>query len=130
MDLNGKVKIIYSSDIKFSYRNCSLDSNLIFISATFKGKKDSKQNIQKKINNLIKKLYDTNFFSHIEISLGNGILKISLKENPIIQTLTFKGVKAKKFKEALLERVELKEKSSFVEVYLKSDIQNIKIRFF
>ena len=55
-----------------------------------------------KINNLIKKLYDTNFFSHIEISLGNGILKISLKENPIIQTLTFKGVKAKKFKEALL----------------------------
>ena len=48
MDLNGMVKIIYSSDIKFSYRECNLDNNLIFISATFRGKKDNKQNIQKK----------------------------------------------------------------------------------
>ena len=52
MDLNGNVKIIYTSDIKFAYRKCDLDSNLIFISATFKGKSDSKNNIQKKMNNL------------------------------------------------------------------------------
>ncbi len=84
---------------------------------------------RQKINNLIKKLYDTNFFSQIEINLENGILKISLKENPIIQTLTFKGVKAKKFKEALMERIELKEKSSFVEGYLKLDIQTVKSVF-
>jgi UDP-N-acetylmuramate dehydrogenase len=37
MDLEGKIRIIYSSDIKFSYRKCNLDDNLIFISATFKG---------------------------------------------------------------------------------------------
>ena len=55
MDLNGKVKVIYSSDIKFSYRRCSLDNNLIFISATFKGKKDSNLNIQKKIINLVER---------------------------------------------------------------------------
>ena len=55
MDLNGMVKIIYSSDIKFSYRECNLDNNLIFISATFRGKKDNKQNIQKKINNLVER---------------------------------------------------------------------------
>ena len=48
MDLNGKMRVIYSSDIKFSYRECSLDNNLIFISATFRGKKDKKSNIQKK----------------------------------------------------------------------------------
>ena len=53
MDLNGKVRVIYSSDIKFSYRECSLGNNLIFISATFRGKKDKKSNIQKKINTLI-----------------------------------------------------------------------------
>ena len=52
MDLNGNVKVIYASDIKFAYRKCDLDSNLIFISATFKGKSDSKNNIQKKMNNL------------------------------------------------------------------------------
>ena len=55
MDLNGKVKVIYSPNIKFSYRKCSLENNLIFISATFRGKKDNKSNIQKKIDNLIEK---------------------------------------------------------------------------
>ena len=55
MDLDGKVRVIYSSDIKFSYRNCDLDDNLIFISATFKGKKEKKIFIEKKINNLIEK---------------------------------------------------------------------------
>ena len=55
MDLNGKVKVIYSSDIKFSYRGCNLDNSLIFISATFKGKNDSNPNIQKKIINLVER---------------------------------------------------------------------------
>ena len=35
IDLQGRVKIIYSSHIKFSYRGCNLDKSLIFISATF-----------------------------------------------------------------------------------------------
>ena len=55
MDLSGKMKIIYSSDIKFSYRECNLDSQLIFISATLKGKKNNKINIEKKINKLVEK---------------------------------------------------------------------------
>ena len=55
MDLEGRVKVIPSSDIKFSYRGCDLDSSLIFISATFKGKNDSNINIKNKINNLISK---------------------------------------------------------------------------
>ena len=49
MDLSGKVKVIYSSNIKFSYRECNLDNNLIFISATFKGKNDNNLNIKKKL---------------------------------------------------------------------------------
>ena len=53
MDLYGKIKIIQSSDVKFFYRGCNLEDNLIFVSATFRGKKDKKINIQKKINNLI-----------------------------------------------------------------------------
>ena len=48
MDLSGKVKVVYSSDIKFHYRGCNLDNSLIFISATFKGKNNNKFNIKKK----------------------------------------------------------------------------------
>ena len=55
MDLNGKMRVVYSQDIKFSYRECDLDKSLIFISATFKGKKDYKKKIQKKINALVEK---------------------------------------------------------------------------
>ena len=55
MDLDGRVKVIYSSDINFSYRGCNLDDNLIFISATFRGKIDNKINIQEKTNNLIER---------------------------------------------------------------------------
>ncbi len=59
MDLDGKMRVIYSPDIKFSYRNCNLDENLIFISATFKGKKNKKINIKKKINTLVKQKNET-----------------------------------------------------------------------
>ena len=55
MDLEGRVKVIPSSDIKFSYRGCDLDNNLIFISATFRGKSDKSLNIQKKIINLVER---------------------------------------------------------------------------
>jgi len=55
MDFNGKMKVIYSQDIKFSYRGCSLDNNLIFISATFRGKRENKINIEKRMNNLIER---------------------------------------------------------------------------
>jgi len=55
MDLNGRMRVIYPSDIKFGYRECNLDNNLVFISATFRGKKDSKTNIKKKINNLVER---------------------------------------------------------------------------
>ena len=55
VDFNGKIKVIYSSDIKFSYRRCNLDNSLIFISAAFRGKNDNNSNIQKKIINLIER---------------------------------------------------------------------------
>jgi UDP-N-acetylmuramate dehydrogenase len=55
IDLEGKLKIIRSSDINFYYRGSNLDDNLIFVSATFKGKIDKKSDIEKKVNNLVEK---------------------------------------------------------------------------
>ena len=52
MDFNGNMRVIFSSDIKFSYRKCSLSDDLIFISATFEGKKLDNKNIKSKITNL------------------------------------------------------------------------------
>ena len=52
MDLYGKIKVIYSKDINFSYRNSNLDENLIFISATLKGKNDEMIKIKNKVDKL------------------------------------------------------------------------------
>jgi outer membrane protein insertion porin family len=82
-----------------------------------------------RINELSKQLYDTNFFSYLEINLTNGLLEISVKENPIIQSIVFNGIKAKKHKEAIKEVIELKEKTSYVENKLIRDIQKIKKAF-
>ena len=51
-------------------------------------------------NQIIKKLYKTNYFKTIEVSLNSNILKILVKENPIIEEVIFKGIKADKIKNA------------------------------
>ena len=53
MDFDGRIRVIPSSNIKFTYRGCNLDNNLIFISATFKGKKENKTKIESKMSRLI-----------------------------------------------------------------------------
>lgn len=78
------------------------------------------------VNSIIKKLYETNFFSNISVELQNGVLGIIVEENPIINTLVLKGEKADKFKTAITEKLTLREKTSFLENYIKSDINIIK----
>ena len=52
---SGKVLTIPSKDIVFGYRSCNLPKDLIFLSASFKGSRKNKKNIEKEINNLITK---------------------------------------------------------------------------
>ena len=78
------------------------------------------------INLLIKKLYETNFFSNISVELQNGLLSIVVEENPIINKITFKGERAEKYKEVITELLTLREKNSFVSNYIKSDVNIMK----
>ena len=78
------------------------------------------------INAVIKKLYDTKFFSKISTSFANNTLTIIVEENPIINTIIIDGEKAKKYKETILEIISLKEKSSYVESDIKKDIEMVK----
>ena len=52
------------------------------------------------ISELIKKLYDTSFFSNISVELLNNKLTIAVEENPIVESVDFKGEQSKKYKEA------------------------------
>ena len=78
------------------------------------------------INLLIKKLYESNFFSNISVELKNNKLTIVVEENPLVETIIFKGEKAEKYKDAIKEILLLREKSSFVESRIKHDINQLK----
>ena len=48
------------------------------------------------LNNLIKELYETNYFSDVSIKYENQILYINVVENPIVQNIIIEGIKANK----------------------------------
>ena len=77
------------------------------------------------LNNLLKNLYETNFFKNLEIKLDNSILKISVVENPIISDITIKGIKAKRIKEGINNVLSIREKSSFNEIKLIEEQEKI-----
>ena len=82
-----------------------------------------------RLNNILLNLYETNFFSNVEVKISNNILSINVVENPVIRKLEFKGIKSKKFKEKILEIITLKEKTSFVENEFENDLKKIKVAF-
>ena len=80
---------------------------------------------QERINNLIKELYASDFFEDINIQINNKTLIINVVENPIIEELIITGVKKNDFREFIEESISLKNRKSFVEFNLKSDLNMI-----
>jgi len=81
---------------------------------------------ENKINNSLKKLYDSNFFKDIKINLINGSLIIEVVENPIIEDIEFTGIKSKEFLKKISESIVLKNRMSFTEDQLQKDVNLIK----
>ncbi len=77
------------------------------------------------LNKIIKSLYETNYFENVSLDINNNVLKIIVKENPIIQSVLIEGVKNKRILKVLNEIIELKEKSSFVKNKIKNDESKI-----
>ena len=80
-------------------------------------------------NNVLKNLYDTNFFDNISISLFDNMLSIKIDESPLIQNITITGLDAKKYKELVIKNRILKPKNSFNEFILSEEIKLIESLF-
>ena len=78
-----------------------------------------------KINIILRQLYETGFFSDVNVKLDNDILKISLIENPIIQNIVIEGIKAKKIKDPISKNLKLKSRSSYNLIDLNFDKEKI-----
>ena len=91
----------------------------------FSGIKLNQDIDQSDLNNIIKKLYETSFFENISINFENNILYFNIKENPLIQSIAFNGIKNKSLVSRIKEIIVQKEKSSFVESKIKYDQDRI-----
>jgi outer membrane protein insertion porin family len=78
------------------------------------------------LNNILKDLYNTEFFEDVKISLSNGTLNIAVKEYPTINFISIEGEKSSTTKEKILEILQLKEQSSFIKNKLTEDIATLK----
>ena len=84
---------------------------------------------EKDINNVIQKIYSTDFFDNVEAELKNNILTIKLKEYPIVNQLTILGEPSKKYKEQIISVIDTKEKKSFKKSSLNKDVEKIKMLY-
>ena len=74
------------------------------------------------INNLTKKIYDTDFFSDVKISFNQDVLTINVAENPIVNFFYINGVKDSDL-DQVNKIITLKENSIFSSSKLKKDVE-------
>ena len=77
------------------------------------------------IDSILKKIYSTGFFEDVKINFQDNLLTIKVVENPIIQNITYDGIKAQKVKDVITKNLNLKDRYSFNETLLLEDKNQI-----
>ena len=80
------------------------------------------------INNLTKKIYDTDFFSEVKIFYNQDVLTITVVENPVVNFFYINGLKDDDL-DQINKIFTLKENSVFSISKLKKDVENTKNYF-
>jgi outer membrane protein insertion porin family len=106
--INGNQRVANETIIMFSNLEIGLNIN---------------QNL---LNESLKELYKTNYFSDVKIINNNGEVIIEVKENPIIQSIIINGIKKNKIYETV-EEITLKiEKYPFIESKINEQVNLLK----
>lgn len=77
------------------------------------------------LNEMYKKLFQTNFFKSIDLNFNDNLLKINLKENPIINFFYIDGENNKEITELIYDNLNLSQNKIYSENLLNSDIKKI-----
>jgi outer membrane protein insertion porin family len=81
-----------------------------------------------KLNEILKDLYETDFFKDININYDNQILSINVQENPIIETISYNGIKSNRILDIIKKGSLITQRSSFNKSKIKKEklkIENI-----
>jgi len=78
-----------------------------------------------KLDEVLKKLYKTNFFRNVNLTFENQTLFLKVEENPIIENLQITGIKKQSLVEFIKGKLQLAEMKSFNQELLSADINLI-----
>ena len=78
------------------------------------------------LNNITKRIYNTNFFKDVIVNLTDSNLKISVVERAVIQNVSIVGVKNKELKKELLKNITNQNSSSYNDFFIRSDLKLIQ----
>ena len=78
------------------------------------------------INLILKNLYETNYFKNVTTKFENNVLQIIVLENPIIEEISYEGIKSNKITNLIKNNTKTKSRSSYNKLILKNDKENIK----
>jgi len=81
---------------------------------------------QDSLNDVLKKIYESNFFKDVKLDINNSTLQIDVVENPIIEDIEINGIKSKKLNEVILNKLSLISRKSYVETIFLSDLNMMK----
>ncbi|MDC1496558.1 outer membrane protein assembly factor BamA, partial [Pelagibacteraceae bacterium] len=92
-------------------------------------KVDTGQSIKiNKINQILKDLYNSNFFNDVTVKIEKNILFITVDEAPLIKDINITGVKAKKIEKPIRDSLILKPRGSFNKFLLTQEKKIIQSR--
>ena len=93
----------------------------------YSGIQEGKSDFSRKdLDNILKNIYETNFFKNVNVEIKDKILFIELQEYPVINQLVLIGEKTNKIKDQIKKIIKLKEKGSFIQNDLNEDLNTIK----
>ena len=78
------------------------------------------------LDNILKNIYETNFFKNVSVEIKNQILVINLEEYSVINQLVFLGEQSNRIKDQIKEFIKSKEKGSYIKNNIQEDINIIK----
>ncbi len=80
------------------------------------------QNIDNtELNEIIKNLYNSNFFKDVSVKFKNSIISINVEEAPLIKDIKISGIKAEKIKKIIKDSLILKPRGSYNNFFLSEE---------
>ena len=76
---------------------------------------------QDELNQILKNVYDSNFFKNVKVTLKDNILTIIVEESSLVENVIIKGPKSKTLIDDLKENLKVKSRTSYNEILFLED---------